>query len=136
MILFSQFQIMYQKLCRQTTLIVRHLSPDSFAVDHADYPIELLKNAGVDMTSAEHFDKMMTVMNRTMDEIEAVLQKKRKLRVGNGVIRRANRIPQVTCREGKISPGARILVRDIQFQVGFACNEVLGFHLCRPIVSI
>ena len=42
----------------------------------SDYPIELLKQAGVDMTGAEPFNKTMTAMNRTMDEIEAILDKK------------------------------------------------------------
>jgi oligoendopeptidase F len=42
----------------------------------SDYPIALLKKAGVDMTTREPFDKTMTVMNRTMDEIEAILAKK------------------------------------------------------------
>jgi len=42
----------------------------------SDYPIELLKKAGVDMTSAEPFNKTMKAMNRTMDEIEAILEKK------------------------------------------------------------
>ncbi|HUU20142.1 MAG TPA: oligoendopeptidase F [Sedimentisphaerales bacterium] len=44
----------------------------------SDYPIELLKKAGVDMTGAEPFNKTMTAMNRTMDEIEAILDKKGK----------------------------------------------------------
>jgi oligoendopeptidase F len=42
------------------------------------YPIDLLREAGVDMTTAEPFDKTMVVMNRTMDEIEAILEKKAK----------------------------------------------------------
>ena len=42
----------------------------------SDYPIDLLKNAGVDMTGAEPFNKTMAAMNRTMDEIEAILDKK------------------------------------------------------------
>ncbi|MHC4363475.1 MAG: oligoendopeptidase F, partial [Planctomycetota bacterium] len=42
----------------------------------SDYPIALLKKAGVDMTTGEPFDKTMTVMNRTMDEIEAILTKR------------------------------------------------------------
>ncbi len=42
----------------------------------SDYPIELLKKAGVDMTGAEPFNKTMAAMNRTMDEIEAILDKK------------------------------------------------------------
>lgn len=40
------------------------------------YPIDLLKNAGVDMTTSEPFDKTMVKMNRVMDEIEKILQKK------------------------------------------------------------
>jgi oligoendopeptidase F len=44
----------------------------------SDYPIELLKKAGVDMTSPEPFNKTMTAMNRTMDEIEEILKKKGK----------------------------------------------------------
>ncbi|MBW7989090.1 MAG: oligoendopeptidase F [Planctomycetes bacterium] len=42
----------------------------------SDYPIDLLKKAGVDMTGAEPFNKTMEAMNRTMDEIEAILDKK------------------------------------------------------------
>ncbi|MHC4425188.1 MAG: oligoendopeptidase F [Planctomycetota bacterium] len=42
----------------------------------SDYPIDVLKKAGVDMTSAEPFNKTMAAMNRTMDEIEAILEKK------------------------------------------------------------
>ena len=41
----------------------------------SDYPIALLKKAGVDMTNAEPFNKTMAAMNRTMDEIEAILNK-------------------------------------------------------------
>jgi oligoendopeptidase F len=44
----------------------------------SEYPIDLLRQAGVDMTSAEPFNKTMAVMNRTMDEIEAILDKKPK----------------------------------------------------------
>lgn len=42
----------------------------------SDYPIDLLKKAGLDMTTAEPFNKTIAVMNRTMDEIEAILEKK------------------------------------------------------------
>ena len=42
----------------------------------SDYPIELLKNAGVDMTSSEPFDKAIESMNKVMDEIEKILDKK------------------------------------------------------------
>jgi oligoendopeptidase F len=42
----------------------------------SDYPINLLKKAGVDMTTAEPFNKTVAAMNRTMDEIEKILEKK------------------------------------------------------------
>ena len=44
----------------------------------SDYPIELLKKAGVDMTTSEPFVKTIAVMNRTIDEIEKILDKKNK----------------------------------------------------------
>jgi oligoendopeptidase F len=40
----------------------------------SEYPIDLLKKAGVDMTTNEPFDKTMQAMNRTMDEIEKLLK--------------------------------------------------------------
>lgn len=40
----------------------------------SDYPIELLKAAGVDLTRPEPFQQTMTAMNQTMDEIEALLR--------------------------------------------------------------
>ncbi|MHC4741910.1 MAG: oligoendopeptidase F [Planctomycetota bacterium] len=49
---------------------------DFLSAGGSKYPIDLLKEAGVDMTTAEPFDKTMVVMNRTMDEIEAILKKK------------------------------------------------------------
>jgi oligoendopeptidase F len=42
----------------------------------SDYPIELLKKAGVDMTSSDAFDKTIASMNFVMDEIEKILDKK------------------------------------------------------------
>jgi oligoendopeptidase F len=36
----------------------------------SDYPIELLKKAGVDMTTSQPFTMTMQKMNRVMDEIE------------------------------------------------------------------
>jgi oligoendopeptidase F len=42
----------------------------------ADYPIESLKKAGIDMTSSEAFDKTIVSMTRMMDEIEKILDKK------------------------------------------------------------
>ncbi len=41
----------------------------------SDYPIELLKKAGVDMTSPEPFELAMKKMNRVMDQIEGILTK-------------------------------------------------------------
>ena len=40
------------------------------------YPIDLLKDAGVDMTTSVPFDKTMKMMNWAMDEIENILAKK------------------------------------------------------------
>jgi oligoendopeptidase F len=40
------------------------------------YPIDLLKDAGVDMTSKDPFQLTIKAMNRTMDEIEKILDKK------------------------------------------------------------
>ena len=42
----------------------------------SDYPINLLKTAGVDMTSPEPFKATIATMNKIMDEIEALLKKK------------------------------------------------------------
>ena len=39
------------------------------------YPIDLLKEAGVDMTTDEPLDQTMQTMNRVMDEIDALLPK-------------------------------------------------------------
>lgn len=44
----------------------------------SDYPVELLKKAGVDMTSDEPFKLTMVSMNKVMDEIEKILDKKKK----------------------------------------------------------
>jgi len=42
----------------------------------SEYSIDLLKNAGVDMTSTEPFEKTIEAMNKVMDEIEKILDKK------------------------------------------------------------
>ncbi|MBN1927143.1 MAG: oligoendopeptidase F [Prolixibacteraceae bacterium] len=42
----------------------------------SDYPIELLKDAGIDMTTFEPFEKTIAAMNKVMDEIEKILDKK------------------------------------------------------------
>jgi oligoendopeptidase F len=44
----------------------------------SEYPIDLLKKAGVDMTSSEPFDKAIASMNKVMDEVEAILKKQGK----------------------------------------------------------
>jgi len=44
----------------------------------SDYPIDLLKKAGVDMTTARPFAKTMVAMNRIMDTIESILEQKEK----------------------------------------------------------
>lgn len=44
----------------------------------SDYPINLLKKIGVDMTTEEPFAKTMQVMEKTMDEIETLLEKREK----------------------------------------------------------
>lgn len=40
------------------------------------YPIDLLKDAGVDMTTDIPFSKTIEMMNKTMDEVEKILDKK------------------------------------------------------------
>jgi oligoendopeptidase F len=42
----------------------------------SDYAIQLLKKAGVDMTTAQPFELTMKKMNRVMDEMEKILEKK------------------------------------------------------------
>lgn len=44
----------------------------------SDYPIEVLKKAGVDMTTSDAFDNTIKSMNRVMDEIEKILDKQGK----------------------------------------------------------
>ena len=44
----------------------------------SDYPIALLKKAGVDMITSEPFDLTMIKMNRVMDEMEKILDRMKK----------------------------------------------------------
>jgi oligoendopeptidase F len=44
----------------------------------SDYPIDLLKKAGVDMTTSEPFELTMKKMNRVMDEMEKILDTMKK----------------------------------------------------------
>jgi oligoendopeptidase F len=39
----------------------------------SDYPVAVLKKAGVDMMTSDPFDRTMKVMNDTMDQIEEIL---------------------------------------------------------------
>lgn len=43
----------------------------------SDYPIELIKKAGLDPLSSEAFDLTMAKMNKVMDQIEEILNKKK-----------------------------------------------------------
>jgi oligoendopeptidase F len=49
---------------------------DFLGAGGSDYPIELLRNAGVDMTGTEVFETAIKSMNEIMDEIEGILNKK------------------------------------------------------------
>ena len=71
--------------CASTALAEKVLAGEKGAVDNvltflsaggSDYPINILKKAGVDMTTSDPFEKTMAAMNRTMDEIEKILDKK------------------------------------------------------------
>lgn len=44
----------------------------------SDYPVELLKKAGVDMNTTDPFEKTTASMNKVMDEIEKILDKRKK----------------------------------------------------------
>jgi oligoendopeptidase F len=48
---------------------------DFLSAGGSDYPINILKKAGVDMTTPEPFDFTMKKMNRIMDEMEEILKK-------------------------------------------------------------
>jgi oligoendopeptidase F len=48
------------------------------AAGGSDYPIDLLKKAGVDMTTAQPFELTMKKMNRVMDEMEKILTRMKK----------------------------------------------------------
>ncbi len=68
-----------------TTLSERILAGEPGAVDKAlgflsaggsDYPVAILGRAGVDMLGSEPFDRTMAVMNRVMDQIEEILDRR------------------------------------------------------------
>ncbi|MBN2370002.1 MAG: oligoendopeptidase F [Vicinamibacteria bacterium] len=49
------------------------------AAGSSKYPIDLLRDAGVDMTTSAPFEAAMEEMNRTMDEIESLLHERDQL---------------------------------------------------------
>jgi oligoendopeptidase F len=51
---------------------------DFLSAGGSDYPVELLKKAGVDMNTTEPFEKTTAAMNKVMDEIEKILDKRKK----------------------------------------------------------
>jgi oligoendopeptidase F len=58
---------------KATDLYIKFLSSGG-----SDYPIELLKKAGVDMTTKEPFELTMKKMNRVIDEMEQILDRMKK----------------------------------------------------------
>jgi oligoendopeptidase F len=69
------------------TLLPWHIDEKSLAVrghvvatniaGGSKYPIDLLKDAGVDMTADEPLDLTIKAMNRVMDEIDAILARRK-----------------------------------------------------------
>lgn len=51
--------------------------PRDLSSGGADYPYELVKAAGVDLASREPYDAIAKRMNRIMDDIEAILAKRK-----------------------------------------------------------
>jgi oligoendopeptidase F len=51
---------------------------DMLKAGSSKYPVDLLKGAGVDMTTSQPFEAAMREMNRIMDEIEAIYARQRK----------------------------------------------------------
>lgn len=51
---------------------------DFLSAGGSDYPVSLLNKAGVDLTSSEPFEETMEAMDRAMDEIEMILEKRGK----------------------------------------------------------
>jgi len=72
---FTASTVLAEKLLsREKAALQRYI--EFISSGSCDYPVNLLKKAGVDMTSSEPFDRTMVVMNQTMDKIEAILEKK------------------------------------------------------------
>ena len=62
--------ILERMLAGENGVIAAYL--DLLAAGGSDYPIELLKKIGVDMTTSQPLDATMARMNRIMDEIEII----------------------------------------------------------------
>ena len=60
----------------KTRFPMRNLTLAFISSGGSKYPIELLKEAGVDMTTDEPLELTMKEMNRVMDEMEAILAKR------------------------------------------------------------
>ena len=67
-------------------LVAKVLSGDKDAVQRylnflksggSEYPVKMLQDAGVDLTTSEPFDLTMKTMNQVMDEIEVILNQKK-----------------------------------------------------------
>jgi oligoendopeptidase F len=61
----------------KTAIRRRAALPGVPAAGGSKYPIDLLKDAGVDMTTDEPLDLTIKAMNQVMDEIEALLAKRK-----------------------------------------------------------
>jgi len=69
---FTASQALAQKVrAAEPGIVARYLA--FLSAGGSKYPVDLLKDAGVDMTTDEPLDLTMTVMNRVMDEIEQLV---------------------------------------------------------------
>ncbi|CAN0342750.1 unnamed protein product, partial [Phaeothamnion confervicola] len=64
--------ILAEEASGKGTHVARDAYLNMLASGSSDYPVNLLKKAGVDMTSSAPFNAAMKEMNRIMDEIEAL----------------------------------------------------------------
>jgi len=64
------------KLGKTTAARDRYLA--MLAAGGSKFPVDLLKDAGVDMTTSKPFDAAMAAMNATMDEMERILARQEK----------------------------------------------------------
>ena len=64
--------------CAEKSILASTVQTTFLSSGSSDYPVDLLKKSGVDMLQPGPFIKTMRVMNRTMDEIEALLKEKGK----------------------------------------------------------